>query len=71
MNIYYHITILIKKGEKMTDKSKEIVTKNCTYNFSVDMINIKKFYLNKIIQKWKVIQKYSYLLHRIYVGQRP
>ena len=55
----------------MTDKSKEIVTKNCTYNFSDDMINIKNFYLNKIIQKWKVIQKYSYLLHWIYVGQRP
>ena len=40
----------------MIDKSKEIVIKNCTYNFSDDMINIKIFYLNKIIQKWKVIQ---------------
>ena len=51
----------------MSNKIKDINIKKQTYYFFDDIINIKNFGLNN---KWKVIQKYSYLIYWICDDQR-
>ena len=49
----------------MSNKLKKIGIKNLTYYFFDSMINIKKYQ-----DRWKVIQKYSYLINWLCGGQR-
>ena len=73
---YYYTRHWIKKEYALpyqyrVNSVEEINVKNQTYYFFDDMINMKNLNPNKKHNRWKVIQKYSYLPHWTCDGQRP